>query len=313
MRAVSSLPALIAFIGLALWVQPVRGDDSAQATAVSGLTVVSDPAAMPFGLHLAQMYQEEQEIEAETTKSTTRTSFDQDWIIDPPITLQAADPLPTGMLELQNVFGYSTSSDKSDDDTGYQLNAEWGIAPNHSIQLSTSFDIGDGQVDGNGDLTLYWHWRLWKEEDWYPAFAMRNYVRIPTGVGSSGVDYQWHGLLTKSIIPDKFRCHLNGQLKSINGNNIENVRHFQWAVVAGVDYRLTDDLTLVADYLHESSQQRGDRNQNYLEAAIDWNIAPQHEVTLTSRFGLNHDGAGENWEVLLSYSFWLTDMPACGK
>ncbi|HOB73041.1 MAG TPA: hypothetical protein PKG54_00820 [Phycisphaerae bacterium] len=271
----------------------------------------------------------QQDIVTETIVETAR----ENWAIVGPIRLRSADPIETGELQLRAIMNYGTSSDGTDDDVSVGGQVVWGVAPNHELLLGLPLMFGDGTVDGNADLLLGWHWRLWKEDPcgWLPAFALRNILRIPNGVASEGVDWTLKGVLTKSIVPDKFRFHINPFLKVVNSDNVEiedetamafttagrqwdrrNQRHFQWGFVTGVDYKLTDCVNLIADYIHESSDQRGGRNQHSFEVGVDWQISKRQTLAFVNRVGLDGDSIGENWGFGVSYILSL-DVPACGK
>lgn len=238
---------------------------------------------------------------------------EETWDIAGPIRLRSADPEPTGDLEFKNIFDFSTSSDGSDDDLEYEFEIEYGIAPNHELIFELPVQLGDGSVKGNADITLGHHWRLWKEQELLPAFAIRNYLRLPSGHDSSGVDWELRGLLTKSIIPNKFRLHLNPFLKNVNGHNQEDYRHFQWGAIVGVDYRINKCLTIQADYIHETSESEGWRNQHTAEVGLEWKIAPQHELAFVTRADLDGDSEGENWGFGISYIFEFENVPHLGS
>ena len=142
---------------------------------------------------------------------------------------------------------------------------------------------------------------------------MRNYIRIPSGVNSSGVDYELRGLITKSIVADKFRLHLNPFLKSVNGHNEEDHRYFQWGCIIGADYRLTDNLVLNVDYVHETSDSEGERNQHTMEVGLDWHFAPHQGIGIVTRAGLDGDDAGENFGVAISYVYSFDNFPTICK
>ncbi len=86
---------------------------------------------------------------------------EEDWDVSGPVRMRSADPEETGELAVKNIFGYSTSS-HGDDDFEYELELEWGFMPDHHLILELPVEIGDGEVEGNADLTLGWHWRLWR-------------------------------------------------------------------------------------------------------------------------------------------------------
>lgn len=234
------------------------------------------------------------------------------WDIGGPIRLRSADAEPPGELVFKNIFDYSTSSDGSDDDLEYEFEIEYGIAPNHELIFEVPVQLGDGGVDGNADITVGHHWQLWKEQDLLPAFALRNYLRVPSGYKSSGVDWELRGLLTKSIIPHRLRLHLNPFLKSVNGDNVEDVRRFQWGAVIGADYRINDRLVLNCDYVHETGETEGSRNQHTAEVGLEWLLAPHHEICFVTRAGLDGDSQGENWGCAISYIYEFEGLPYIG-
>lgn len=233
------------------------------------------------------------------------------WDVSGPVRMRSADPEETGELQIKNIFGYSTSSDGSDDDLEYELELEWGFLPNHHMILELPVEVGDGEVEGNADITLGWHWRLWTEQDWIPAFAMRNLVRLPSGVDSDGVDYEFRGLFTKSITPNQLRLQFSPSFKVVNGDIHDGDRSFQWEVYAGFDYRLSEAAALNLAYLYGSSESNGASDQHSLELGLDWDIAEHRMLAFGTKLGLDGDSEGDNWGFKVSYIFSL-DAPSFG-
>ena len=246
-------------------------------------------------------YQEEHAEGTEYEQVVERETVDElSWDLAGPYHLRSADPEDLGGLEFKNIFGWSTSKGE-DDDFEYEFELEWGFARNHELIFEVPVELGDGRVEGNGDVELGWHWRLWEEQDWIPAFAMRNYLRLPTGDGSSGVDYEWVGLITKSVIPGKLRLNLNPFVKSVNGDNEEDARHFLWGASLGADYRLSDDLVLVGLYRYESGELEGTRDNHSLEFGADWSISEHQEIGFGLEVGLDGDDHGPALGATISY------------
>lgn len=239
--------------------------------------------------------------ESEMERMTTSDSAEESWEIDGPVFLRSADPEPPGEVVIKNIFEWETTKDDGDDDFEYELEIEWGVVENHELIFETPFEIGDGRVDGNGDLTVGWHWRLWKEHDGWPAFGMRNYVRIPTGVDSSGVDYEWRGLITKTLIPGTTRLELNPFVASINGNNEEDARPFRWGVAIGIDHRLRDDLLLIADYIYANGELERTRDNHSAEFGLDWHIDERQTLAFATEVGLDGDSDGASLAARISY------------
>lgn len=230
-----------------------------------------------------------------------------------PWRLRSADALKPGQLSIRNEFNWATGFEEGDDLTTYSLSLDYGIAPMHHLTLeTTAINIGDGGVEGNGDVRFGWHWQLLREEDYVPAFALRNYIRIPTGYESSGVDYELRGLFSKSV-SDHVRIHFAPFLKSVNGDNIEDVRYFQWGAAIGSDWKINDKLDLVIDYVHETSQTEGLRNQHSLDAGFIYEIAPGHKLGVNGRVGLDGDGVNGDWGAGIFYTIALDGLPSLAK
>ena len=256
-------------------------------------------------LALAQVEEEDRpstERYEESTVETTETKpLDLNYDLAGPYNLRSADPEEAGDVEIKNIFGWSTSKDGSDDDTEYEFEVEWGFMENHELIVALPMELGDGRVDGNADLEIGWHWRLWKEKDWLPAFGMRNFVRLPSGVDSSGVDYEWIGLITKSIIPGKLRFDANPFVKSVNGDNEEDARHFQWGGSFGLDWRLREDLILVGLYRYTNGEIEHTRDNHSLEFGGDWKFAEHQKLGFSTEIGLDGDSYGTSLGAKLSY------------
>ena len=230
-----------------------------------------------------------------------------------PWRLRSADALKPGQLSIRNEFNWTTGYRSGDDETTYLLTLDYGIAPMHHITIeTTTIDLGDGGVNGNGDIRIGWHWQLLKEDDLTPAFALRNYIRIPTGYESSGVDYELRGLFSKSVA-DHVRLHFAPFLKSVNGDNIEDVRYFQWGAAIGTDWKITDKLDLVVDYVHETSQTEDWRNQHSLDAGFVFEVAPGHRIGINGRAGLDGDGVNGDWGAGIFYTIALDGLPSLAR
>ncbi|MEE8170630.1 MAG: hypothetical protein V3T70_08790 [Phycisphaerae bacterium] len=264
----------------------------------------SDASARTYSesLTLAQAEtQSDQDPEMRTEQSSTETHDELNWDIDGPISLRSADPEPPGELVIKNIFGWSTSRGGDDDDFEYELEIEYGVMEDHELILQLPVEFGDARINGNADATLGWHWRLWKEEDGMPAFAMRNFIRVPSGVDSSGVDYKWVGLITKSVVPGEFRLHANPFIESVNGHNEEDARHFLWGSAFGFDYRCSDDLLLIADYRYETGEEEHTRDQHSLELGVDWTFADHQKLGMATTIGLDGDEQGPSLGARVSY------------
>lgn len=265
------------------------------------------PAASGDSRHLSLVQADPQQPDttlfSAEEKAETRIAeiAESSWGISGPISLRSADPEEPGELEVKNIFAWSTSRDGSDDDAEYELELEYGLCENHELILEVPVELGDGRVPGNADITLGWHWRLMQEQDWLPAFAIRNYIRVPSGVDSSGVDYELRGLFTKTLVSSKMRAHFNPFLKSVNGHNEEDYRHFQWGGIFGVDYKFSENLLLIADYIYKNGEEEHTRDQHAMELGFDWTIAKNQKIGFATEIGLDGDSQDPSLGARISY------------
>jgi len=228
-----------------------------------------------------------------------------------PWRLRSADAVRPGQLSIRNEMNWMTGLPEGDDSVRYGLSIDYGIAPMHHLTLELPAEIGDGVVTGNGDFRLGWHWQLLKEEDWKPSFAIRNYIRVPSGHESSGVDYELRGLFSKAV-SDRVRVHFGPFMEWVNGDNIEDGRDFQWGAAIGTDWLITDKLDMIVDYVHETSDFEGFRNQHSLDLGFVWEIKPNHKIGINTRCGLDGDGVNGDWGAGIFYTIALDGLGHLG-
>ena len=225
---------------------------------------------------------------------------DVDMTLSGPYFLRSADPEEAGEIELKFIYGF----EKLDDGEGheFELELEWGLTEDLEFILSVPFVLGEGEVEGNGDITEFgFHVRHHGEANGHPAVATRHLIRIPTGHESDGIDYTGRALFTWTLVSDSLRLHLNPFLKSINGNLEEDTRRFQWGAAIGIDYWATDNLRLVADYKNFSSESYGVGNQHSIELGADWEIGEGRTIGLQTEFGIDGDDYGADFGVRIAY------------
>lgn len=257
----------------------------------------------------------EENLESDTSFSLHSDEFAaRSYGIGGPWRLNSADPNKPGQLSIRTEFNWTTGFDGGGgDDFRTNISINYGIAPWHQLIFEMPIEVGDGGSRGNGDFRLGWHWQLWKEsEGWTPSFAIRNYIRVPSGYESSGVDYELRGLFSKSLT-DRIRLHFGPYVEFVNGDNIENVRRVQYGASFGSDWRITDKLDLVVDYVYDSSDVRGFRDQHSLDLGVIYEIAPNHKVGVNGRAGLDGDGVNGDWGVGIFYSIAIDGLPSIGR
>lgn len=215
-----------------------------------------------------------------------------------PYFLRSADPEPPGEIELKFIYSYEHEADDAEEHE-FELEFEWGIAENWEFILFVPFTIGDGRVDGNGDATLGFHTRLWHEDGWKPAFAVRNLFRVPTGYHGQGFDYTLRGLFTWTLT-DAARLHFNPYLAT-NNEGEEGERNFLCGAAIGFDWRVNDDLLLIADYQYLQSLNKGDDEDHRIELGADWEFAEDRKLGLGLNFGIEGDDGCEDYKISVSY------------
>lgn len=224
--------------------------------------------------------------------------------------IREANPnVATGEWEFQVPMGWTTRSDAGDDDFALATALKYGITDDLFLGLEVlPLNLGDGRDQGNGDLGLIAHWRIVRETDAMPAFATWMRMRVPTGQGSSGVDGEFHGTLSKSIA-DRLRVHLDGFVMTANGergeqfDNNEDRRHFQWGVGPGLDYELCESTLLVMNYLHRNSFNYGAANQNILEFGVNQKLFGSHTLKAAIDVGLDDNEDTANFAAKLQWGF----------
>jgi hypothetical protein len=265
--------------------------------------------------------------EKTTVTTTTTTTKDEGWEIDGPVFLRSADPEPPGELILKNIFAWETNkhTEGDEDDNSeyfYEFEAEYGLVENHELIFALPFEVGDGNAEGNGDIELGWHWRLWEEDGNLPAFAIRNYLFLGTGHESDGVDYMLKGLITKTITPGSTRLHLNPWLKVVDADDDEDddvlyppwimatldddeheERDFQWGIALGMDHWLRENLLLIADYKYSSSEHEGYRDQHSAELGLDWHLDDCQTLGFATEVSLDGDSEGPCFAARISYMY----------
>ncbi|MCG3129666.1 MAG: hypothetical protein FLDDKLPJ_00400 [Phycisphaerae bacterium] len=260
-------------------------------------------------------HQEGEAVAADATLVTTVATGERHDITGP-ISLRVADALPAGEWEVKNVFGWETLRGGGSDEWEYEFELEYGLIENHQLLFSLPLELGEGRVTGNWDITLGWHWRLWNEDGAIPATAIRQFVRIPTGHDSEGVDYEVRPILTWTL-SDSARYTLSGYARSVNGDNFdepgeegdedgEDARHFRWGIITGFDYDLSEDFKLIWDYVYGSSVHSGHRDNHSLEVGFDWHFAPNQSFNFMTEVSLdadNNDNANLGAEVSYVISF----------
>lgn len=188
--------------------------------------------------------------------------------------IEDGQPGAAGNWEVKFDAGWKTFSGQHDP---FSLTSQVQYTPegghflhNMKIGVAVPVTMGLGDVEGNGDAVLEWKQRWLAEQGAMPTLATVIDIRLPSGYQSSGVDGTLTGVVAKDLGPGTMI--FNGFVKTANGDNLEELRHFQWGFRAGYKWRVSDSFSLIGDYLHQSSEEDGHANINSLQLAGEYHV-----------------------------------------
>ena len=210
--------------------------------------------------------------------------------------LEDGQPGQPGEWEVQIDMGWRTHPDEHDP---ISLNMEIQktlsgseFLENTQLIIAVPLELGLGGVDGNGDVSLEWQQRWVRDNGSMPTLATLTEVRLPTGYHSSGVDGKITGIVAKEAGPGTL--YFNAFAETANGDNVEDLRHFQWGFRAGYKWRIDEKLALIGDYVNQSSEEEGHANINALELSGMYKATEHLTVGPGILIGLDHNDETPN-------------------
>lgn len=222
-------------------------------------------------------------------------------------------------------FREEDEDDDEDDDEWLVIpTIVWGASERYEMFVTVPTWVSGEPEEGNYDTYVGGQWRITDVDEVCPAVALGWMVRVPTGDGSNGVDAQLRLILTNEH-ESGIRSHLNLWATTVNTDNVEDARHFQYGGVAGLDGPLNDDGSLrwVLDYKYESSYRYGDPDEdtplgviegddtsgeqrNSAEAGLQWVINDCHKLGFAVQAGLDHaENETPEWGASLTYAYTI--------
>jgi hypothetical protein len=259
--------------------------------------------------------QDRRTISAKQTEQITEDELTEHQSVDTFVSLEDGQPGKPGEFEVEMKWGWEMISTRKGplkehphNTFGFEGEIEYTLQGNEflnntQLQLAVPLELGNGRVDGNGDIILGWQQRWVKEADMVPTLATLAQIRVPSGDQSSGVDGTLTAIIAKELGPGT--AFFNAFGKSANGNNFEDVRYFQWGFRAGYKWRLSDQFAIVGDYAYQSSEERGHGDLNILEFGGEYRVTDNLTIGPGLQIGLDDNeetpdvGAG----IQLKYSF----------
>jgi hypothetical protein len=213
-------------------------------------------------------------------------------------TLEDGQPAAPGDWEMQLGTGWRTTSGHADPAliepvlkyTPHRYTTSGYEFFEHSqLRLRMPMQLGIGRREGNGDLAFGFQERWMAEEGLLPTIATLAEIRIPNGYHSNDADGTFTAILDKDIGPGTAIC--NGWMKTANGEDIEDLRRFQWGFRLGYKWRFADRAALITDYVHQISEQRGHGNLNQLELSAEFRT--KHHLAFGPGLFVGLDGHDE--------------------
>jgi hypothetical protein len=204
-----------------------------------------------------------------------------------PLRLQDAYPIAKGEWNLEAGAGFSTHDNL--DRASFSFEIIYGALLNFQLELGTTLFTDPRKADEpakSGDLHLGALYNFNQETMKLPAFGIRAGVDLPTGVDSSGVDFELMGLMTKSV--GRLSLHLNAGYEFVGGAE-RGERDARYKVVVGPSFPLGAPkhtrTTVLADLFLEQAAHRdqddvfggeiGLRHQLNLRTVVDAGIGTE--------------------------------------
>ncbi len=281
--------------------------------------------------------------EVTTVKTTVTTvASDVNLLGAESLTLNFVDavPLKTNTVDLRLTGKWITANapanrGHSHDDWVVAPTIVWGAYDNLELSATVPTWVNDndipGQQDGNYDAYFGALWRFRDQEDYWPAMALGTTIRTPTGDHSNGLDAELRLSMTNEY-DNGLRSHMNFFLSSVNTDNNENARHFQYGAVVGLDGPLCADgaVRWVLDYMWRISDSYGGGHMNMVEGnrhnmwrtndsygggpmnivegGWQWQIADAHKLGMSIQAGLDHaENSTPNMGAALTYAYTIAN------
>ena len=216
--------------------------------------------------------------------------------VDAFISIEDGQPGGPGSWELAIDLGWQdVRGEGSEEDifeAAYELKytgAGSDFRKNTKLSLVQAAELGNGKVDGNGDVELNWQQRWRAESNGMPTLGTLLSLRLPAGRGSTGTDITLTGILDKDAGPGTVYFSASGTFPI----DVEDyaVRDFIWGARFGYKWRVADRLAVYGNYVFEISEERGKKESNILEFATQYEVNEHLILGPGILVGLdNHDG-----------------------
>lgn len=149
-----------------------------------------------------------------------------------------------------------------------------GVAEGLQATIQVPYSVGSGPEADKGVAAFGALYNFNRETAWLPAFAAAVEAGPAIGHDAHGGEMRLFGIASKTIDPRAFRrLHLNAAwFRTFDPG--EEERRDRYRVAIGYSQLLLPRTVLVADFLRESLEERGERASNVLEAGFRHMVVP---------------------------------------
>ena len=188
-----------------------------------------------------------------------------------------------------------------------------GVAEGLQATVGVPYTVGTGPRADEGVFAFGALYNFNRETAWLPAFAVSAEAGPTIGPGGRGErgergrpsgEMRLFGIASKTIDPEAFRrLHLNlGWFRAFDPT--EEERRDRYRVALGYSQLLLPRTVLIADFLRESLEERGERAANILEAGFRHLVAPG--LILGGALGAGIGPDSPRFRAILSVQFSLS-------
>lgn len=179
-----------------------------------------------------------------------------------------------------------------------------GVAEGLQATVQVPYTVGSGPRADEGVFALGALYNFNRETAWLPAFAAAVEAGPAIGPDAHGGEMRLFGIASKTIDPQAWRrVHLNlAWFRTFDAG--EEERRDRYRVALGYSQLLLPRTVLVADYLRETLEERGERASNILEAGVRHRVA--HGVVLGGALGAGIGRDSPRFRAIVSVQISLS-------
>lgn len=208
-----------------------------------------------------------------------------------PLRMEDAYAIAVGEFAFETGGGYSVERHGADH-AFFPVELLYGAYPGLQLGIGSTLLTDPREIDEphkSGDMRLSALYNFNQETLSLPAFGLKGSLNLPTGVRSSGVDFELKGLLTKSF--SRLGLHLNPAYEFLSGSHRDE-RDGRYSFTLGASYPIGAPkytrTTLLGDVSTKQSERSGESNTFGAELGF------RHQMTqrLVLDFGIGSELAG---------------------